>query len=381
MMLERTVKASVEKALQLFPAVCLIGPRQCGKTTLAKTFSNRYYDLERPEDQNKLLFEIDTLESTQELVIFDEAQEWPDLFKQLRGIIDRDRKRNGRFLILGSVSPSIMKLVSESLAGRLHIVELSPFNLAEIGDVSADTLWLKGGFPDGGILTEATFPAWQKSYLDLLIKRDLPLWGLPAKPQTTLRLLKMLAASAGNLVNHSQLGNALGLSHTTVRNYCEYLEGAFLVFFLKPYAANIPKRLVKMPKVFFHDTGLLHVLLETYSYEQLLYQPWLGNSWENFCIQQMLSHCRQKELPLEPYFFRTSDGSEIDLILNGEAPMAIEIKTSTTISPQEVDRLQKLATTIGIQDCTFIYRGKEALIRDNLRIMPLRAFLDLLSKK
>jgi len=375
MYVKRIATESIQRALSLFPAVSIVGPRQCGKTTLAKTFSQTYYDLESIEDQNRLMFQFDDLVEKDNLIILDEAQEFPEIFKKLRVVIDQNREKIGRFLILGSVSPSTMKLVSESLAGRLHVIELSPLNLTELSPDSIESLWLYGGFPNGGILNKETFPIWQKSYIDLLIKRDLPLWGLPSKPQTTLRLLKMIGGSIGNLVNFSQLGNSMGLSHTAIHNYMEYLEGSFLVFQLQPYFVNISKRLVKTPKIFFHDTGILHTLLDTYSYEKLTCLPWLGNSWENFVIKQIISSFRQREYAFSPYFFRTSDGHEVDLLIESEFLSCIEIKTSNTINDSDIQKLQKIATAIGAKKCIFIYRGHTVLEKENLLITPISDFL------
>lgn len=375
MFLNRLAESTIRASLELFPGVGLVGPRQCGKTTLAKIFSSKYFDLEQLEDQNRLVFQWDSLVQSKDLIILDEAQSFPEIFPKLRGAIDQDRKRMGRFLILGSVSPSIMKLVSESLSGRLRMIELTPLLLDEIPQKELDLLWLQGGFPDGGILGTPTFPVWQHSYLDLLIKRDLPLWGLSSKPIITQRLLKMLAASVGNLLNASQLGGSLGISHTSIQNYFEYLEGAFIAFKLMPYFANISKRIQKSPKIFFNDTGILHTLLDVNSYDKLMCQPWLGNSWENFVILQIASKINQMGLPGHLYFFRTSDGYEIDLILEGKQRMAIEIKTASTIHLEEIKRLKKISHMIGISKNVFIYRGNEVLEKEDCLITPLRPFL------
>ncbi len=206
---------------------------------LARGLSACYFDLEQPGERLRLDAEWNDLIESKELIILDEAHEAPDVFPRLRGAIDNDRKRNGRFLLLGSVSPSLTKNISESLAGRLALVELSPFILGELGSDRLDDLWLFGGYPDGGILDPAAFGIWQESYLALLIERDLPAWGLPAKPRTTQRLVKMLAALQGQTINSSQLAPALSMDGKTIDSYCDYLEGAYLIRRLAPYAANL----------------------------------------------------------------------------------------------------------------------------------------------
>jgi predicted AAA+ superfamily ATPase len=249
-MIRRAATGIVRRRLRAYPAVALVGPRQCGKTTLAGGLRGAYFDLEQEPDRLRLDLQWEDLEGGKGLVILDEAQSWPEVFPRLRSAIDRDRGRNGRFLSLGSVSPTIMTRVSGSLAGRLALVELSPFSCTEVSKVPLTRLWTRGGYPDGGVLGGDPYPQWQRDYLALLAQRDLPAWGLPARPQTTLRLLRMLAAVNGQTWNASQLGRSLGLSYHTVNIYIDYLEGAFLIRRLPPYSANVGKRLVKSPKVY-----------------------------------------------------------------------------------------------------------------------------------
>ena len=371
MYINRIAEESITAALKLFPCVCVIGPRQCGKTTIAKRFAEVYYDLEQQEDQTKLLLQLDSLLDGTSPIILDEAQEFPEIFKKLRGIIDSKRDINGRFIILCSVSHELMRHVSESLAGRLHIIELSPLTINEMDSSCVDNLWLMGGFPNGGIINKNQFPLWHKSYIDLLVKRDLPLLGLGAKPITTLRLLKMLAASTANLFNSSQLGNSIGVSHTTIRNYMEFLNGSFLTFQLHPYFANISKRLTKSTKIFFNDTGILHNLLDTTSPQKLFVQPWLGSSWENFVINQIISTFKQKDYSFSSYFFRTSDGKEIDLIIETEFLTSIEIKATPHVNINEIEYLKNTASLINSKKCALIYRGNEVIESQNLLILPI----------
>ena len=234
MIIARKIKTLVQQRLKSYPAVALIGPRQSGKTTLARSLSTDYFDLEQEPEQLRLDVQWPSLIKTKRLIVLDEAQSWPELFPRLRGAIDMERQRLGRFLLLGSVSPALMKHVSESLAGRLSLVELTPLTLTELPDIPMTELWLRGGFPDGGVLTSDRYPQWQKDYLDLMTQRDLPSWGLSAKPQVMQRLLRMLAAVHGQLWNASQIGQSLGLSYHTVNTYVHFLEGTFLIRKLQP---------------------------------------------------------------------------------------------------------------------------------------------------
>ncbi len=315
-MIKRIVEQRLRRELAKYPAVALIGPRQCGKTTLARSLGGHYFDLENQADILKLDLLWDRITEGQELIVLDEAQAHPPIFKRMRSAIDRRREARGRFLVLGSVSPALMREVSESLAGRLGLVELSPFFLDEMGPDSLDTLWLCGGFPDGGILGTGTMPGWQRNYLALLAQRDLPNWGLPAKPLVTERLFRMLAAVHGVPWNASAIGQSLGLNYQTVNSYVDYLEGAFLVRRLPPYHVNIRKRLVKRPKMYWRDSGLLHALLGVSRLDDLFSQPWAGASWEGFVIEQVLAKLTALGEDATAYYLRTSDQYEVDLLLD-----------------------------------------------------------------
>ena len=348
-MLPRRVLPLLHQRLDDAPAVALVGPRQCGKTTLARSLGGLYFDLEQDQDRLRLDLEWPRLSAGQKLVVLDEAQAWPEIFQRLRGAIDEDRKRNGRFLLLGSIAPSLMRQVSESLAGRLSLVELTRLLLPELStQASRDRLWLCGGYPDGGVLAPRRFPQWQQDYFALLTQRDLPAWGLPARPQVTQRLARMLAALHGQLWNSSRLGQSLGLNHQTVSGYLDYLEGAFLIRRLMPYHANLKKRLVKSPKVYFRDSGLLHALLNVESRDDLLVQPWVGASWEGFVIDQILGVLSANGRRFEAFHVRTSDQYEIDLVLSfGRELWAVEVKLTTNPAPEDLRRLDKTADLIG----------------------------------
>lgn len=347
-MLRRRLRRVVEGRLAVSPAVALLGPRQVGKTTLARSLGGVYFDLEQEQERLRADLEWDGLVAGSSLVIFDEAQVWPEAFVRVRGAIDRDRRRMGRFLLLGSVSPVLMRQVSESLTGRLSLVELTPLLTTELGtNASRERRWLCGGYPDG-VLEPRAFPRWHTDYLTLLAQRDLPIWGLPSKPQTTERLFRMLAALHGQVWNASQVGQALGLSYHTVNSYLDYLEGAFLIRRLPPFQANVRKRLVKSPRVYWRDTGLLHALLNVADQEALLSQPWVGASWEGFVIEQALNELSTAGVAVSPYYFRTSDQHEVDLVLDfGRERWAVEIKLTSAPGQADFDRLDKAADMVG----------------------------------
>ena len=320
-MLARDIAPLLHARLEQYPTVALVGPRQCGKTTLARSIGGRYFDLEREPDRLRLDLEWAEVARGHELVILDEAQAWPEVFPRLRGAIDADRGRNGRFLLLGSVSPALMTQVPESLAGRLAVVELTPLLTSEVGGEEArGRLWLCGGFPDGGVLRGAGFPHWQHDHLDLLARRDLPDLGMSAPPRTTMRLFRMLAAAHAQEWNASQIGRGLALSYHTVNRYLDYLEGAFLIRRLPAYHANLRRRLVRRPKVYWRDSGLLHALLDVPDRDALLHQPWVGASWEGFVIDQVLGALQGTGCSIDAYHFRTSDRREIDGRSTGDRP-------------------------------------------------------------
>jgi predicted AAA+ superfamily ATPase len=345
----RLISPLLAQRLAESPAVALTGPRQAGKTTLARSLGGRYFDLEQESERLRLDLEWSRVAAGAELAILDEAQTWPEVFPRLRGAIDLDRRRNGRFLLLGSVSPALMTQVSESLAGRLALIELTPLLWSEVPEEAVpERLWLCGGFPDGGVLEPGAFPRWQADYLQLLVLRDLPEWGLPARPQTTLRLVRMLAAVHGQIWNASQLGKSLGLSYHTVDRHLDFLEGAFLVRRLPAYHANLKKRLVKSPKVFWRDSGILHSVLGTTDYRSLLAQPWVGASWEGFVIEQLLGHLSALGRRHQAFHLRTSDGHELDLVLEIDGELwALEAKLTASPSPADMRRLDRVADLVG----------------------------------
>jgi uncharacterized protein len=349
-MIQRIAESALLDRLTYFPAVALLGPRQVGKTTLVQTLRSQlagptaYFDLERSSDlirfqQDRVLL----LEQFQEqTVILDEIQRLPDLFPDLRGLIDRDR-RPGRFVLLGSASPVLLRNTSESLTGRIAYLELTPFQLRELPAADYRTHWLRGGFPNSFLAPTADLSAiWREGFVRNYIERDLPQLGLTANPVLLQRLLTMLANQQGGLLNQSALANALQIRQPLLISYIDFLEQAFLIRRLLPYYANIGKRLTKTPKLYLRDSGLVHQLLNLHDVSALFGHPVVGNSWEGYVLEQLLPMLRYDQLP---FFYRTADGAELDLVIECQAriQLAIEIKLS------DAPTLTK-GTTVALQD-------------------------------
>lgn len=380
-MIARFTADLVRTRLKESPAVGLVGPRQAGKTTLARALSPLYFDLEQPADRIRLDLQWDGLMKGRKLVVLDEAQAWPEVFPRLRGAIDAERKRIGRFLLLGSVSPVLMTAVSESLAGRLSLVELAPLLTSELREVPLADRWLRGGFPET-VVAPRRYPRWQTDYLTLLAQRDLPVWGLPAKPPVTERLMRMIAAVHGQVWNASQLGQSLGLSYHTVNSYLDFLEGAFLIRRLPPWLPNLKKRLVRSPRVYWRDSGLLHALLGVSEARELLQQPWVGASWEGFVIGQVVELLAARGQPVVPHYFRTADGYELDLVFKlGRRLWAVEIKLTTSPAPQDFDRLKTVAALVGADRCVLVSQAGTTIFNGSAGLMPLPGLLGLLEKE
>ena len=375
-MVARQMEQLLRAQLESYPAVALVGPRQSGKTTLAKSLGGLYFDIEQETDRLRVDLGWRALGDGLDLVILDEAQEWPELFLRLRGEIDRDRKRNGRFLFLGSVSPSLMTQVSESLAGRLSLLELTPLLHSELLDhPQRERHWLVGGYPDGGVLDGSGYPQWQADYLDLITQRDLPNWGMPARPGLTRRLVRMLAGAHGQEWNASQIGKSLGLSYHTVNHYVDFLESAFLIRRLPAYHANIRKRLVKRPKLYWRDSGLLHSLLNVSDGNALLDQPWVGASWEGYVIEQALAALRTTQRSAEAHYLRTSDQKEIDLLVETDSELwAIEAKLTTHPRMGSMARLDAIADLVGANKRFLICRTSETIEAGSRIVCDLDGF-------
>lgn len=333
----RDLSQDIRDGLRQFPAVALLGPRQIGKSTLAHQIANQikkevvFLDLEKKSDANKLADAEAFFKAHQdEMVIIDEAQIMPDLFAALRPAID-ELRRPGRFLLLGSASPQLVKGVSESLAGRIQYLELSSINLKEVekSKIDLNTLWLRGGFPLSlTAKTAALSIGWRQQLIRSFVERDLSLlFGTEISITTVRNFWQMLAHHQGGIWNAHAIALSLGITGPTVKRYLQFLTGAFLTRELAPWFVNTEKRLVKSPKVYVRDSGLLHALLDIPDYKTILGHPVAGGSWEGFAIEQIIS-----QLPdsVRPFFYRTHHGAEADLVLvkGIKSIAAIEIKLS-----------------------------------------------------
>ncbi len=381
-MYQRHTTQAVLSALDAQAAVVLLGPRQVGKTTLALEIAGQrpsvYLDLERDADR-QILTEPDLYldEQVGQLVILDEVQQMPDLFKNLRGQIDMRRRkgfRTGQFLLLGSASNVLLQQSAESLAGRVRYIEMPPLLLDEVGADRLNELWLRGGFPESFQTgSDRHSLAWREDFLRTYLERDIPALG-PRIPATTLRRFwTMLAHAQGGLLNASALAEGLGVSGQTVGRYLDLLADLMLVRRLQPWHENVGKRLVKSPKVFVRDSGLVHALLGLGTMERLLGHPVVGGSWEGFCIESLIAAA---PAGTEPFFYRTAAGAELDLVLRlpGGEIWAIEIKRTT--APKLSRGFHLAVEDIGADRKLLVYASdREVPVSDGLRAMPLAAVL------
>lgn len=361
-MITRRITPRLRESLARFPAVVLLGARQVGKTTLARSLVTNdvlYLDLERPSDAAKLQDAESYLTSVADrLVVIDEVQRMPDLFPLLRALIDDDR-RPGRYLLLGSASPALRRQSSESLAGRVAYLELTPLTLDEVGATAENQLklHLRGGFPDSFLApSDRASLEWRQSFIRTFLERDLPQLGITIPAEQLRRFWLMLAHLHGQLWNASQLGNSLGLSAPTMRRYLDILSDTFMVRILHPYHVNLKKRLVKTPKTYLRDCGLLHALLGIESLDGLFGHPVAGASWEGMVLEHLIVHAGHD---VQPYFYRTVAGAELDLVLESASGLrGYEVKfgQSPRVTKGYHHALEDLALTQG----TVVYSGRDS---------------------
>jgi len=384
-MIKRIIQKDVENSLSTFPVVCILGPRQVGKTTLAKEIQKKisssvYIDLELPSDYNKLNEpELYLSEQKNKLIIIDEIQQKPELFSIIRALVDQDRK-NGRFLILGSSSPDLVKQSSESLAGRIVFHNLSAFLITELESdkKTVDKLWIRGGFPDSFLAkNEEASLNWRESFIKTYLERDIPNFGIKIPSIQLRRFWMMLAHSHGSLWNASKIASALGVSAPTAKYYLDILEETFIVRHLPPFYSNIKKRLVKSPKIYIRDSGLLHNLFGIENKEGLLGHPAAGHSWEGFVIEQVINMLPKK---YTFYFYRTSSGAEVDLVVvKGDKPvLCIEVKLS--LSPVPTQGFFNSMIDLHCYNGIIIYPGNDTYsIKNDVKIMPILKLQDYLT--
>ena len=336
--IHRQLEPIVLQHLRVFPAVAILGSRQSGKSTLVKMLTEKikpfvYIDLQNYEDLNKLSDPNLFFETNRDAVIcLDEIQLVPHLFSVLRSAIDKHRN-NGRFILLGSASQALIQQSSETLAGRIGLIELSPFLVIELNkepEYSLNRYWLRGGYPESYLSqTDADSMLWLENFIRTYIERDIPQLGFQIPALQLRRLLMMSAHNQGQLFNASKLGEALGLTHPTIRRYIDLLEQTYILRTLQPFEANVKKRLVKSPKVYVRDSGILHRLLMISDFNSLMGNPVFGASWEGLVIENVIVNMPD----WTPFFYRTANGNEMDLVLvRGNKKIAIECKASS--SPQ-----------------------------------------------
>jgi uncharacterized protein len=370
----------IDRALTRSPVTALLGPRQCGKTTLARSVAAAreasYFDLESAPDLARLQNPELALAAADGLLVIDEIQRVPDLFAVIRVLVDREA-RNGRFLILGSASPHLIRRASESLAGRVEFVDLAGFNASEVPRATLPSLWMRGGFPRSFLAgSEDDSFAWREGFLRTFLERDIPQLGLSISAPAMRRFWTMLAHGHGQVLNSSSLARSMGLSDKTVRSYLDILTDTFMVRQLQPWHVNVRKRQVKSPKTYLRDSGLLHSLLGLPDLHAVSAHPVVGASWEGFIVEQVLQTLR----PAEAYFWATYQGAELDLLFTHEGRRyGIEIKNS------EAPRITK-SSRVAIEDLQLehlwvIYPGdREFPIDEKIDVLPASAILSLAAR-
>ena len=384
-MLERLITQRLQATIAQVPAVALLGARQVGKTTLAKTIAKDidsiYLDLEAPEDLLKLSDPTSFLSGhADKLVILDEIQRSPELFLVLRGLIDKSReqgRRAGQFLLLGSASIDLMRQSSESLAGRISYIEMSGLNLAEIdrNQQHRQTLWLRGGFPDSYLAADDDVAMdWLENLIRTYLERDIPQMGFRVPAARLRRLWTMLAHLQGETINYSKLASNLEVDAKTVSHYIDILTDLLLVRRLEPWHTNVKKRLVKSPRYYVRDSGILHRLLGINSYDTLLSNPVLGKSWEGFAVENILSVLPSRA---ESYFYRTAAGAEVDLVIKMPSSeiWAIEIKHG--VAPKIGKHYSQTCDDVGAAHKYILYGGDdEFVVRNDVKIISLSGLME-----
>jgi predicted AAA+ superfamily ATPase len=370
--------ARVQRALAANPIVVLFGPRQCGKSTLARALAagvrSEYFDLEHPADARRLAEPMTALEPLRGLVVVDEVQHLPALFPILRVLADRKPIR-ARFLLLGSASPDLLQRSSESLAGRVSFVELGGFDLQEVGATALRRLWLRGGFPRSFLArSERESLEWRENFMRTFLERDIRQFGVQVPPAMLRRLWTMVAHCHGQIWNSSEIGGSLGEAHTTVKRHLDLLTGALATRQLQPWFANVGKRQVKSPKVFVRDSGLLHSLLGISSLSGLESHPKLGASFEGFVIEQVASLVGERNL----YFWATQGGAELDLLITWRSKhYGIEIKYGD--APRVTRSMESALNDLALKRLWVVYPGQRSFkLRERIEAVAVLELRDTL---
>ena len=372
----RDLKKRIRESLRRSRIVALVGPRQCGKTTLARAFmpldSYNYFDLEDPSSLSRLSKPMTALEGLKGLIVIDEIQRMPDLFPVLRVLADR-LPLPARFLILGSASPNLLSQASESLAGRIETISMSGFGLPELGISAHESHWLRGGFPPSYLASsEQDSLAWRKNFIQTFLEQYLRQWGIMAPSLTLLRFWTMLAHYNGQLWNVSEPARSLGISEPTVRRYLDILTGLFMVRQLQPWHANLKKRQIRSPKIYFRDTGLLHQLLGIRLKKDLFSHPKCGASWGGYVIEEVLKIAN----PDEQYFWRTHNGAEIDLVVVKDGRI-FGVECKWIDAPRLTPSMRIAKDDLKLEKIIVVYPGKRRYeIAKNIHAIPLQEIAD-----
>jgi len=374
-MIEReTHQILISTALERNPVVLLSGPRQCGKTTLARTYvdanSLNYFDLEDPTSAARLEEPVTALAQLRGVVVIDEIQRRPDLFPVLRVLADRVDEP-ATFLVLGSASGDLLRQSSESLAGRVEMIPLQGFTLQELGNAEEERLWLRGGFPRSFLASsDDASKSWRQQFIQTLLERDLPMWGVRTPASTMLRFWMMVAHYHGQIWSSAEPARSLGSSEHSIRGYLDVLTDAFMVRQLQPYHANVLKRQVKSPKIYVRDSGLLHRLLSIDSMRDLVAHPKLGASWEGFVIENVLSIVQ----PDAAWFWATHNGAEIDLVLQYNGRL-IGVECKRIDAPRITPSMQHALKDLELERIVVIYPGDRAYsLHDHIIVAPFTQF-------
>lgn len=361
----------ISNAFRIHPVAALLGPRQCGKTTLARVMAESepctYFDLENPVDLRRLSAPLRVLESLSGLVVIDEIQRRPDLFELLRVLVDRP-EHPARFLILGSASPHLVKGISESLAGRVGFVDLFGFNIEEVGENHSTNLWVRGGFPRSFLaIDDAASIVWRDDFIRAFLERDIPQLGISIPSETLRRFWTMVAHYHGQVWNAAQLARSLGTSENTARRYLDILSGAYMIRILPPWFEDIRKRQVKAPKVYLRDSGLLHALLQLRSLSDVQSHPKLGASWEGFALEQVIGALESRDL----YFWATQAGAELDLMVRIQSRRyGFEFKYAD--APGTTRSMHIAVRDLSLEHLWIIYPGhQEYSLDDKISVFPL----------
>ena len=370
----------IEEEFKVNPVVAILGPRQCGKTTISKQYIARknnipkenYFDLENDRDIQRLQDPILVLSQLTGLIVIDEIQKIPELFPRLRVLVDND-ELNQKYLILGSASRDLIKQSSETLAGRISYLELTPFTYSEVLDL--ENLWIRGGYPRSFLAeSEEISLKWRKSFVKTYLERDIPSLGIEIPSDHLRRFWMMLAHYHGCIFNASEMGRSLGFSHKTMQHYADILSGTFMIRQLQPWFENIGKRQVKSTKIYMRDSGIFHSLIGVNSYSDLLIHPKLGASWEGLALEEIIRHFKADQE--ECYFWATHQQAELDLLIikNGKK-YGFEMKYSG--APNLTKSMQIAQNDLSLDSMIVVYPGNvNYLLKNNIEVIGLKNLLN-----